>query len=114
MVFTQKPGEPTVDTGEFLGDMTDGLEKFGDGSFFEEFVSGGPKNYAFKVRNGSVASPTVCKVRGITINYRNNITNLESLKEMVTNDAPPTVVPIPTDHNHKAWSLHRWRAKRLG
>ena len=36
-------------TVNYLGDLTDELEEFGSGSFIEEFVSGGPKNYAFKV-----------------------------------------------------------------
>lgn len=36
---------PHFVTGEFLGDMTDELEKFGLSSHIEEFVSGGPKNW---------------------------------------------------------------------
>ena len=93
VIFTQKPEEPTVQTGEFLGDMTDEIQKYGAGSHIVEFVSGGPKNYAFKVNNGS----TVVKVRGITLNYRNRGTvSFDSLKEMVTEDAPPAVVEIPS------------------
>ena len=96
VIYTQKPGEPTIETGEFLGDMADELSKFGQGSFIEEFVSGGPKNYGFKVNNGASDSPTVCKVRGLTINYRTlSLVNFEVLKEMVTKDEPPTVVPFP-------------------
>jgi hypothetical protein len=40
---------PKLETGYYLGDLTDELEKFGSGSYIEEFVSGGPKNYAFPV-----------------------------------------------------------------
>jgi len=40
---------PKVETGYYLGDLTDELEEFGSGSYIEEFVSGGPKNYAFSV-----------------------------------------------------------------
>lgn len=36
---------PDFDTGEFLGYMTDKLEKFGLSSHIEEFVSGGPKSW---------------------------------------------------------------------
>jgi len=36
----------------------------------EEFVSGGPKNYAYKtIKAETLESKTVCKVRGITLNY---------------------------------------------
>jgi len=38
---------PKVDTGDYLGDLTDELEEFGSGSYIEEFVSRGTKNYAF-------------------------------------------------------------------
>jgi hypothetical protein len=36
-----------VKTGDYLGDLTDEVEQFGAGSYIEEFVSGGPKKYAF-------------------------------------------------------------------
>lgn len=36
--------------GLYLGDMTDELAKdYSEGLYIEEFVSGGPKNYTFKV-----------------------------------------------------------------
>jgi hypothetical protein len=40
---------PKVEIGYYLGDLTDVLEEFGSGSYIEQFVSGGPKNYAFSV-----------------------------------------------------------------
>jgi len=40
---------PKVKTGYYLGDLTNELEEFGSGSFVDQFVSGGPKNYAFSV-----------------------------------------------------------------
>ena len=40
------------------------------GEFICEFVSGGPKNYAYKAINSVTGEEkTVCKVRGITLNY---------------------------------------------
>jgi len=57
VIYIQNVDEPSkVETGYYLGDLTDELEKFGSGSYIEEFVSGGPKNYAF-----SVFSPTTGK-----------------------------------------------------
>jgi hypothetical protein len=49
-IYVQKVGEPPkVVTGDYLGDLTNELEEFGSGSFIQEFVSSGPKNYAFSV-----------------------------------------------------------------
>ncbi|MCP4051885.1 MAG: hypothetical protein GY739_02270, partial [Mesoflavibacter sp.] len=50
VVFIETNGEPKVETGDFLGDMTDELEgPYGPGSYISEFVSAGPKNYGYKV-----------------------------------------------------------------
>jgi hypothetical protein len=49
-------------TGSYLGDFTDEL----DGAHITTFASGGPKNYSYETSKGK----TVCKVRGITLNYR--------------------------------------------
>jgi len=32
-------------TGDFLGELTDELSGYGPGSYIDEFVSGGPKQY---------------------------------------------------------------------
>ena len=37
-----------VECGDALGDMTSELK---EGEFISKFVSGGPKNYAYKLRN---------------------------------------------------------------
>ena len=53
-----------------------------------EFVTGGPKNYAYKfaipARNGNT---TICKVSDITLNYKNSLTiNFDTIKDMVINN----------------------------
>ena len=63
MVYSWKPGESEIELGDFLGDMTNELE---DEGYITEFVSGGPKNYAYKTSSGKVP----CKVRGFTLNTR--------------------------------------------
>ncbi|KAG8239990.1 hypothetical protein J437_LFUL018632 [Ladona fulva] len=75
-------------TGDYLGDLTD---EVGSGSFIEEFVSGGPKNYALKIRCRSTGLyKTICKVRGITINSANEgDVSFDRLKAMVMEEAPP-------------------------
>jgi hypothetical protein len=48
VIYIQKVDEaPKVETGDYLGDLTDDLEEFGSGSYIEEFVSGGPKNWIY-------------------------------------------------------------------
>ena len=56
-------------TGAYLHFLRDELEEFGSGSFIEEFVSGGPKNYAFSVFCLLTGKRTTkCKVKGIAMN----------------------------------------------
>jgi len=44
--------------------------ELGPDEYISEFVSGGPKNYAYKIVNAKTsAEMTVCKLRGITLNY---------------------------------------------
>jgi len=58
---------PKVEAVDYLGDLTYELDEFGSGSYIEEFVSGGPKKYAFSVVFPSTGKRTTkCKVKGIT------------------------------------------------
>ena len=46
-------------------------------------MTGGPKNYAYKVNKNNKLE-TVCKVRGITLNYKNSLKiSYETIKDMV-------------------------------
>ena len=85
IIYTSKEDEYDPPTGEFLGDLTDelscskiGCEGCEIGHWIKEFVSCGPKNYAFKLNSGEVT----CKVRGFSLNHRNaEILNFESMKD---------------------------------
>ncbi|XP_041485956.1 uncharacterized protein LOC121432163 [Lytechinus variegatus] len=71
------PDEWCPPLGDYLGDLTDEL----DGKYIRSFISGGPKNYAYKLNTGE----TTCKVKGITLNYRNSqVINFDTMKQMVT------------------------------
>ncbi len=67
VVFSTKHGEWAPVLGDYLGDLTDEVPN----NEIETFVTGGPKNYAFKTmfpdENGK---RTHCKIRGITLNYK--------------------------------------------
>ena len=95
------PGQPEPELGQYLGEMTDQLaEDFGEGSYCTEFISGGAKNYAYRVAiKGDLNNiATVIKVRGISINSScNEVVTFERLKEMVLSDTNmSTTVKIPT------------------
>ena len=53
--------------------------------FIEKYVSGGPKNYAYKIVNTTTGErKTVCKVRGITLNYNaSQLVNLDVIKDVI-------------------------------
>jgi hypothetical protein len=63
VIYIQKCGQPpAVVCGDWLGDMTSEL---GPEEHIEEFVSGGPMNYAYRtVNTRTLERKTVCKVRG--------------------------------------------------
>ena len=85
VIFTYSPWEWKPETGEFLGELTDELtcKELGcpgclTGHWIVDFISCGPKNYAFKTNTGEV----VCKVRGFSLNYNASQTiNLKSMKD---------------------------------
>ena len=68
VVFIQPNDDPAlIEIGDCLGDMTFGLKH---NEIISEFVSGGPKNYAYKTFNSvTCAEKTVFKVRVIKLNY---------------------------------------------
>jgi len=81
----KKHGQYEVPIGTSLGEMTDETREFGEGAIIDEFVSGGPKNYAYKVVVPNKKEPTfVTKVRGITLsNTTSKRVNFKSLRRMV-------------------------------
>ena len=68
VIYVQPRDEPElIETGEKLGDM---ISELRPSEFISEFVSGGPKKYAYRVMTGGtgeVQKKTVCKLRGITL-----------------------------------------------
>ncbi|KAG5861794.1 hypothetical protein JTB14_003485 [Gonioctena quinquepunctata] len=93
VIYISRDGEWDVPTGDFLGEMTDELDSYGAGSYITEFVSGGPKNYAY-----TVYSPTkneynqVCKVKGFMLNYQAiQLVNFDSMKRMILNTEEPSI-----------------------
>ena len=61
VIYVHKPDKPGPPLGNYLGDLTDEL----NGDYITSFVSGGPKNYSYRTKNGK----TDTKIRGITLDY---------------------------------------------
>lgn len=85
IIFTTKPGEVNPHVGDFLGDLTDEItDDYGAGAFISEFVTGGPKNYAYLVKKPDGEEKTVCKVKGLRLNYiTSQSVNFNVIKDLV-------------------------------
>jgi hypothetical protein len=81
VIFVSRENDCRVSCGDKLGDLTDEIIDYGEGAYICEFASGGPKNYAYKLRLTNDSFKTVCKVRGITLNYNaSQIVNFDYMK----------------------------------
>jgi hypothetical protein len=86
--------------GNKLGDMTDELKP---GEYINEFVSGGPNNYAYKIHNRYITKEPkiVCKVRGITLNsHASRLVNFDAIRRMILR-GEPDIVTVHTDKKIK-------------
>lgn len=61
VIYEHREGEYNPPLSEFVGGMTDEL----NGSHITEYVSNGPKNYAYRTVNGK----QIVKIKGFTLNY---------------------------------------------
>lgn len=91
-VSSGEPEEYEPPIGSFLGDMTDELEDYGPESYITEFVSGGPKTYAYTVSTKNTYK-TICKFKGITQNYgTSKLANFETLKNQILKNREPVKI----------------------
>ena len=62
--------------------------------YVSEFVSDGPKNYAYKkVDIVTARIDTICKVRSITLNYSaKQLVNFDVTKDMILGSGEPTIM----------------------
>ena len=102
--------DPPPPLGDYLGALTDELDA---GEYIVEFVSGGPKNYAYKTSSGVES----CKVRGFTLNFTNSrLINFSAVKELVTRRVDhlqvTTVNPSKICRNAKTNSIYNTEEKK--
>lgn len=78
-------GSEGIKTGCMLGEWTDEL----NGDHIEEFLSTGPKSYAYKTTKGKI----VCKVKGFTLNYKNaQKLNMNSMLDVLNNEVEDIIL----------------------
>ena len=114
IIFTEKEDDVyKPETGVYLGDMTDELEHYGYGTYIDEFVSGGPKNYAYStVTPNSEEKHVTIKVKGMSINSSNKeLISFQKLKGMVVDGAAPVVVHYP--HKIHRTKVHEVYSKEM-
>ena len=76
IVYLWKSGLPRVETGPFLGQMKDEIE----GVPIQEFVTGGPKNYTYRLQN----EKTERKIRGFTLDEQGMaLLNFDSMRKHI-------------------------------
>jgi hypothetical protein len=101
VTYVQDSGRPpAVTCGDKLGDMVDELEQ---DEYIEEFVSGDPKKYAYRIANvWTREKKTVCKVRGITLNYATALLlNFDRMRGKMPGIAPEDVITVHTERKIK-------------
>ena len=77
IIYTVKEDEWEPPLGDHLGELTNELD---DNDWIVTSVSGGPKNYAYKMLQGK----TFCKVRGMMLNFRaSEKVNFETMVDLV-------------------------------
>jgi len=128
VVYGQPRDVPAVvETGNNLGTMTSELKT---SEIMEEFVSGGPINYAYKTVHAATGErKTVCKIRGITLNYSTlQLVNFKVIKDMVldgtkmrhvivhteTRKTGVGIVSIITEPEDTVYRISFFKLRRLG
>lgn len=88
VIYVERATTPRIPVGDYLGQLTNELE---GSTHITQFVSGGPKNYAYKLSDESAC----CKVKGFTLNYTNSKSiNFDAIKNLVLNE-PKRVIELP-------------------
>jgi hypothetical protein len=87
LFFVQKFNEPTLPTGDFLGDLTNSLKP---GEFIKVFTSLGPKSYSYILNTGE--QKTVVKGFSVSRQTKRSL-NHASLKRLLFDSLNPGDIP---------------------
>jgi len=103
IMFTYIPGQYKPFLGNYLGQFTDEIDK-NEGNYIVEFVSAGPKNYAYKLDTGI----THCTIKGFTLNYLTSLKiNFDTIKDIVCNNQKLKIQSEQSKfiRNKKDWTI---------
>ena len=110
IIFVQKPGDPVVETGDYLGDLTDELPP---GARCTRFVSGGPKNYGYQYHLADGTLKTVIKTKGMRHNCQTmSMFGIDRMEEIIRDFAQQSEprcsreVQLPQTVFRSAWNNH--------
>ena len=80
IIYISKPNEYDIKLGDYLGEWSSELA---EDEYIEEFISAGPKNYAYRTNIGREQ----CVVKGFFLNYATGLKiNFDSIKNIVISD----------------------------
>jgi len=68
-IFLNSYNSKQIKLGDYLGDLTNELIGYGPDAYIDEFISGGPKNYVYRISNGLHIIGEILKIRGIKLTY---------------------------------------------
>jgi hypothetical protein len=92
--YLWRKGQWEPPMGDYLGQLTNELD---EGDHITEFVSSGPKSYAYETKKGK----TVTRVKGFTLNYSaSQLLNFETLRNLVMSTTLPDIHPIRSLYIH--------------
>jgi hypothetical protein len=109
IIYKKIEGKYEPEIGDFLGEFTNEVE---EGREIVEFVSAGPKNYAYLLDNGI----SHCKVKGFSLNYTaSKLVDFNKIKHIVTKDftGSETIEENLITRNKKDWSLHTRKQAKI-
>ena len=105
VVYYWEPGLPEIPLGPYLGEFTNRikpvtLDEIEHEDWIVEFISAGPKNYAYNTYHGK----TECKVRGFTLDVRGQaVVNFNTMKDLILAEIlepepEPRILPLTNPH----------------
>lgn len=104
IISISREGEYTPTLGDYLGEFTNEIDP-SEGDYIVEFVSAGPKNYAYKLNTGV----THCVVKGFNLNFiASTKIHFDSIKEIVCDESHRLFKTICVDQLKFTRSKYTW------
>ncbi|XP_074602569.1 uncharacterized protein LOC141856202 [Brevipalpus obovatus] len=124
LIYYRKLEDPKIECGDHLGQLKDEIvTEYGRGAAIMQFVTCGPKNYAFKVNLPDGSTKTVIKTKGITLNkatlqFINYEFMFEAAKEYGQSNSQQRMIRAPqfsivSDSHHNILTRYFMKAYKI-